>query len=531
MSPPALTARGLSVTGPGGELLVDGVDLDLRAGEVLGLVGPSGAGKSLTALSLIALVPPPARATGGVVEIDGAPLPTTAAGLREVRGGRIGFVPQDPAAALDPVRRVVDQLAETLRAHAPLARREAEERARALLADMGVDRDDHPHRLSGGQRQRALIAMALGPGPRVLIADEPTASLDAPVRLGVLDLIDRRRREDGLAVLLVSHDLAAVARLADRIVVMEAGRIVEAGTAAEVLLAPGPRARALRGAGHRPARPARPARPPGPAPGALLSLRGVSRTFGGRDGGLRALDGVDLTVGEGEVVGLVGASGSGKTTLARMLVRLDSPSEGTVHVGTVDLAAAGGDALRTARRSVQMVFQDPYLSLDPRLSVGATIAEPMAIHGVGGATRAARRVHRRERVATLLRDVGLDPAIAARRPAELSGGQRQRVALARALALEPRALVLDEPVSALDAATGARMIALLGELRDARGLAYLLISHDLATVAAVADRVAVMHEGRIVEQGPPARLLAAPGHPATRELADAAQALSLAPWA
>ena len=228
---------------------------------------------------------------------------------------------------------------------------------------------------------------------------------------------------------------------------------------------------------------------------------------------------------------LHGPSGSGKTTLARMLVRLDAPTEGAVEVGGVDLATAGGDASRAARRAVQLVFQDPYLSLDPRLSVGATIAEPMAIHGVGGAGRAARRDHRRARVATLLADVGLDPGIAVRRPAELSGGQRQRVALARALALEPRALVLDEPVSALDAATGARMIALLGDLRDARGLAYLLISHDLATVAAVADRVAVMHEGRIVEEGAPADLLAAPVHPATRALAEAAQALSLAPWA
>jgi ABC-type microcin C transport system duplicated ATPase subunit YejF len=212
-------------------------------------------------------------------------------------------------------------------------------------------------------------------------------------------------------------------------------------------------------------------------------------------------------------------------------VRLDAPTAGAVRVGGADLAAAQGAGLRAVRRTVQMVFQDPYLSLDPRLSVGAAIAEPMAIHGLGGDSRLDRRRYRRRRVAELLAAVGMDPALAVRRPAELSGGQRQRVALARALALEPRALVLDEPVSSLDAATGARMIALLGELRGARGLAYLLISHDLATVAAVADRVAVMHEGRIVEQGEPSALLAAPAHPATRALAEAAQALSLAPWA
>jgi len=526
-----LSARGLRVEGPGGAVLVDGVDLDLRRGEVLALVGASGAGKSLTGLALVGLVPPPARAAGGTVSLDGVTLPGEA-GWRAVRGARIGVVPQDPAAALDPVRRVGDQLAETLRAHTSLGRAAARERAREMLAEVGVTRDDYPHRLSGGQRQRALIAMALGPAPGVLIADEPTASLDAAVQVGVLDLIDRRRAGLGLAVLLISHDLGAVARLADRVAVMEGGRIVETGEARVVLGAPAhPRTAALvagvprvrRGGGARTPTMSTP----------VLEARGLVREYPSRRGrpAVRALDGVDLTVGEGEVVGLVGASGSGKTTLGRLLLRLDTPTTGSARVAGVDVATATGDELRTVRRTVQPVFQDPYLSLDPRLSVGASIAEPMAIHGIGGANWRQRRAHRRARVAELLRAVGLDPATALTLPAGLSGGQRQRVALARALALDPRVLVLDEPVSSLDAATGARMIALLGELREARGLAYLLISHDLATVAAVADRIVVMHEGRIVEEVAPAALLASPAHPATRALAEAAQALSLAPWA
>ncbi len=528
VSPPVLVARGLRVEGPGGVALVDDVGLSVAAGEVVAVVGGSGAGKTLTALALIGLVPPPARRTGGAVELDGAALPAGGEALRRVRGAGIALVPQDPAAALDPVRRVGEQVAETIRAHRPMSRAEARARAAAALAEVGVVRDDHPHRLSGGQRQRALIAMALAPGPRALVADEPTASLDAPVQVEVLALIDRRRREDGLAVVLVTHDLGAVARIADRVVVLDGGRVVEEGVAAEVLAAPRhPATAALVAAVARRRAVPRPPRPDGPP---LVEARGVVRVHASRSGDVRALDGADLAVGEGEVVGLVGASGSGKTTLGRMMVRLDRPTEGVVAVEGRDLADADAAGLRAARKTVQIVFQDPYLSLDPRLSVGAAIAEPMRIHGLGGSSRAERRAAEAVRVPELLEAVGLAPSVASRRPATLSGGQRQRVALARALALEPRALVLDEPVSSLDPATGARVLALLEELRARRGLSYLLISHDLATVAAQADRVAVMDAGRIVESGPPARLLAAPGHPATRALARAAQDLSLVPW-
>jgi peptide/nickel transport system ATP-binding protein len=487
-------------------------------------VGASGAGKSLTAWSLIGLVPAPAVAAGGTVAVGGEDLAVGGDALRRARGARIGLVPQDPASSLDPVRRVGAQVAETLRAHLPLSRDEARRRAAAALAEVGLDRDDVPHRLSGGQRRRALVALALAPGPAVLVADEPTASLDAPVQVEVLDLIDRHRRDRGLGVLIVTHDLGAVARLADRIAVMDRGRIVEAGPARRVLSAPGHPATAALVAAASPAGPGRGAAARA-AGGPLLEARGLTRVHRGRAGEVRVLDGVDLDVGPGEVVGLVGASGSGKTTLARLMLCLDRPDAGMARVAGIDLAAASRAELATARRTVQILFQDPYLSLDPRLSVGASVAEPMAIHG-----RPAGRGARRERVAALLARVGLDPALGTRRPAALSGGQRQRAALARALALEPRALVLDEPLSALDTVAGARIMALLGELRAERRLAYLLISHDLAGVAAVADRVAVMDRGRIVEHGPPAALLADPAHPATRALARAAQDLSLVPW-
>ena len=504
----ALTARGIRVTGPRGEALVDGVDLDLAPGEVLALVGPSGSGKTLTALSLIGLVPPPARAAGGAVTLRGR----TISGLegeemRRVRGAGIALITQDPASGFDPVRRVGDQLAETLRAHQDVGRAEARARAARALADVGVERDDFPHRLSGGQRQRAMIATALAPGPAVLLADEPTASLDPTLRVMVLDLIDRRRADSGLAVLLISHDLASVRRIADRVAVMRDGRIVEGGPVSRVPATASPPA-----AGQGTA---------APAAAPLLEARGLTRAFRGRGGAtVRALDGVDLDVGAGEVVGLVGESGSGKSTLARVLVRLERPDAGSVVVDGSDLLAARGARLAALRRTVQIVFQDPYLSLDPRLSVGASVAEPLEVQGELG--RAAIR----ERAAGLLEAVGLVSAVAGRRPAELSGGERQRVAIARALALGPRLLVLDEPLSSLDPDAAARVADLLAELRASRDLAYLLISHDLAAVRGMAGRVAVMEGGRIVEEGTTERVFRSPRHPHTAALLEAAQVFS-----
>jgi peptide/nickel transport system ATP-binding protein len=506
-----LEARGIRVAGPGGEALVDGVDLELRAGEVLALIGESGAGKTLTALALIDLVPPPARLVGGAVRLRGRPVSGLRGdAMRRVRGAGIALITQDPASGFDPVRRVGDQLAETLRAHADIGRAEARERAERALAEVGVDRDDFPHRLSGGQRQRAMIATALAPGPAVLLADEPTASLDPTLRVAVLDLIDRHRAESGLAVLLISHDLASVGRIADRVAVMRDGRIVEGGPAS-------------RSGAPRPAEPAPPRKTASTQGPPLLEARGLTRTFPGRRGApVRALDGVDLRVSPGEVVGLVGESGSGKSTLARILVRLDAPDAGTVVVDGVDVAGARGADLAALRRTVQIVFQDPYLSLDPRLSIGATVAEPLEVRGDG---RAAVR----DRVTALLEAVGLVAAVAGRRPAELSGGERQRVAIARALALEPRLLVLDEPLSSLDGDSAAQVARLLSELRASRDLAYLLISHDLGAVRGLAQRVAVMDGGRIVEEGTTERVLGAPRHPRTVALVAAAQLFSGAP--
>ncbi|MGD9695823.1 MAG: nickel ABC transporter ATP-binding protein NikE [Thermoleophilia bacterium] len=553
-----LEARRVVVEVPGeagARAAVDGVDLDLHPGECLGLVGESGAGKTLLALSLLRLVPPPARARAERLALGGADLRALdPRGLRAVRGARIGLVPQDPAASLDPVRRVGWQVAETLRAHARMSRREAAARAAELLGEMGVDRDDHPHRLSGGQRQRALIAMALAPDPAVLVADEPTSGLDSVVRARILDLIDRHRRERGLAVLLISHDMGVIARLADRVAVMERGRIVEQGRTGRLLRSPvHPLTARLIDAAPRMAGPAAAPRPigrarhgqlahersrvpePAPAPPAAasgapppaLELEGVVRTLGapGREP-VRAVDGVSLSVAPGEVVALVGGSGSGKTTLARLVVGLLAPEAGAIRLGGRPVGSGAARDRDGARRLVQIVFQDPFLSLDPRMTVGAVVAEPLVVHGLPQPGRRGR-AGRAEIVAGLLEAVGLPAAMAGRRPAQLSGGERQRVAIARALALDPPLLVLDEPVSSLDAPVGVQVLDLLAGLRERRGVAQLLISHDLGAVGAAADRVAVMEEGRIVEEGPPAEVLTRPRHPATRELVEAARALTL----
>ncbi|MDT0266622.1 ABC transporter ATP-binding protein [Streptomyces sp. DSM 44915] len=499
---------------------VRGADLTVPAGQTLALVGESGSGKSTVGLAALGLLPAAAGTVTGSVRLAGRELlgrPDRE--LSRVRGREIGFVPQDPTASLNPVQRVGAQVAEALRVHglatgAASARRRAEE----LLGEAGLPEpartaDRFPHELSGGMCQRVLIAVALAAGPRLLIADEPTSALDVTVQRHILDLLGRLTAETGAGLLLITHDLAVAGERAGHVAVMSEGRVVEDGPSAEVIGAPRhPYTRELVAAA--PSMTAPPA-PPAPADAEpLLTVEELRREFTVRTAnGSRervvAVDSVSFTVPRGGSLGIVGESGSGKSTTAELLLRLDRPDAGRVLLDGVDLATASRGELRRLRRDIQPVFQDSYGSLDPTFTVAQAIAEPLRAFGVRG--RAAR-------VAELLELVRLPAAVRHRRAAELSGGQRQRVCIARALALTPRLLVLDEPVSALDVSVQARVLDLLAELRRELGLSYVFISHDLAVVRQVCDQVLVMRHGRVVERGPVAEVFARPTHPYTEEL-------------
>ncbi|MEP7012156.1 MAG: ABC transporter ATP-binding protein [Acidobacteriota bacterium] len=522
-----LKVSGLSVEFPidgRAREVVSAVSFSLRAGEVVGLVGSSGSGKTMIALSLLRMVPPPGRIAAGRAEISGEDLlALKGEALRRLRGGRIALVAQDPATALDPLFTIGDQVAEVARAHG-IPRAEAREEVRRRLAQMdlpGSAATSYPHQLSGGQRQRAVLAAALAGRPSFLIADEPTSALDATLQGQVLDRLDRLA-EEGLGVLLITHDLAVVAAHCARILVLSAGRLVESGATAEVLAAP--RHEATRGLlaaaprlGRGPTIEGK-ANVRGELSPALLEARDLTRIFplrrgllGRRVGEVRALDGVDLAIAPSEAVGLVGESGSGKTTLGRCLVGMDLPTRGAVLRRGIDLATLSRDERAKVRLRLPMIFQDSWGALDPRASAGASIAEALRARGVA-------RSLRDRCVADLLARVGLAAAHSRRYPHELSGGQRQRVALARALACEPELMVADEPTSALDTVSREQVLALFAELRRKTGLALLLISHDLAAVEQVAERILVLYAGRVVESGPARELITRPLHPYTAAL-------------
>ncbi|MCD6024079.1 MAG: transporter ATP-binding protein [Fibrobacteria bacterium] len=532
---PLLEVENLSVhipTDAGLVRPVDGVSFSVAAGEVLALVGESGSGKSMSALAVMGLLPFAASHAEGSIRFEGAALEKLSDKQRRIlRGREMAMVFQDPMQYLNPVMTCGRQVGEALRALDGADNAEAHARVIELFRETGLPDPErqfrqYPHELSGGMRQRVLIAMMLMRRPRLLVADEPTTALDATVQAQILDLLRGLARKRGMGLLLITHDLGAVARVADRAAVMRAGKIVETLSAGDLFTrAAHPYTRMLLDAmpvrrigvvGETHASPLQ----NGIAP--LLSARGIQVHYAvggglfGASGVARAVDGVDLDVFPGETVAIVGESGSGKSTLGRGLIRLGPVTAGTLTwEGETDLLALGARELRGFRREAQMVFQDPYASLNPRLSAGYLLAEPLRIHAI---------IPEREmkaRVAHLLESVGLPPEAAAKYPHQFSGGQRQRLAIARALAVSPKLVVADEPVSSLDMSVQAQVLDLLEELRARLGLTYVFISHDLAVVERISDRVLVLHQGRVVEEGRTRDVYANPRHPYTQMLLEA----------
>ncbi|MEV4050894.1 ABC transporter ATP-binding protein [Amycolatopsis sp. NPDC049688] len=489
----------------GGVPAVRDVSLDVGAGEVVAVVGESGSGKSTTAHAAIGLLPRGGRVDGGAITFDGRDLLSLSdRQWRRVRGREIALVPQDPAVSLNPVHRIGDQVAEVLKIHGLADRRSASVQAIELLERAGVPAParrarQYPHQLSGGLRQRVLIAAALAGRPKLIIADEPTSALDVTVQRRILDHLTSLAAEAGTAILLITHDLGVAADRASRIVVLSGGSVVEEGSS--VVSAPAhPYTRQLLAAAPSMTSASR---PPAPAAEPLVSVRDLAKTFDG----IRAVDGVSFDIPRGQTLALVGESGSGKSTTARMVLRLETPSAGSVVFDGQDITSLAGAELRRLRRRMQIVYQNPYASLNPKFSIEDVVAEPLRAFGLP-----------RTRVPSLLDQVALPASVARRKPAELSGGQRQRVAIARALALQPDLVVCDEPVSALDVSVQAQILRLLAELQSSLGLSYLFISHDLAVVRQLADQVGVLRDGVLVELGPAGRVLAEPESEYTKEL-------------
>ncbi len=506
----------------GAEPAVAGVSFTVGRGEVVAVVGESGSGKSTTAHAILGLLAGSGHVTGGTVEFEGEQIDSYSdRAWQRIRGARIGLVPQDPTTSLNPVTRIGDQVAEVLRIHGLADRRKARLDAVEVLERAGIDRPEirarqYPHELSGGMRQRVLIGIALVANPALIIADEPTSALDVTVQRRILDHLDERIAESGAAVLLITHDLGVAADRADRILVMQGGRIVESGRTADILDNPRHEytKKLLDSAPSLSSGPVD--RPVRQDTSPLLTLTGITKRFNvGRGSSITAVNEVSLTVPRGQTVSLVGESGSGKSTTARIAVRLEQADAGTISFDGHDITKVKGSDLRELRRKIQLVYQNPYASLDPKLSVQDIVAEPLRAFKVGG------RSQQQSRAAELLDQVALPEQFLSRKPAELSGGQRQRVAIAGALALKPDLLVLDEPVSALDVSVQAQILALLDELQRELGLTYLFISHDLAVVRQISDVVGVMQAGRLLEIGTTTEIFDNPRNEYTRTLLDA----------
>ncbi len=534
---PVLSVSGLCVdarTPEGARRVLHDVSFELAAGETLCLAGESGSGKSVTSLAIMRLLPKMAlRVSAGSVRLGGqdlARLPERA--MRQVRGRDVAMIFQEPMTSLNPVMSIGAQLEEAIRAHQ--GRENAAARARDMLdavriADPTRRLKQFPHELSGGMRQRVMIAMALSCRPKVLIADEPTTALDVTVQAQILLLMRELKAEFGTSIILITHDMGVVAEMADRVAIMQAGRIVETGDAVPLFTAPKQgytrsllaavaRLGARAGTDGPPRVTATPAAPRPAGENPVLFVRDLAVSYGGRKGwfgtrraGQRAVEGVSLALSPGRTLGLVGESGSGKSTTGKAVLGL-IPFEGEVAIDGEAVSGGGRRQALSLRRKAQMIFQDPYASLDPRMSVGEAIAEPLAIHRIG------TPAERRDRAAALLARVGLSPDHASRYPHEFSGGQRQRICIARALALEPKLIVADESVAALDVSVRARVLDLMLELQETMGLAYLFISHDMAVVERMCHDVMVMRAGRIVEAGSRRAVFEAPREDYTRDL-------------
>ncbi len=539
MTNPVLSVKDLRVSfnGRKGEFqAVRGVSFDIMPGEVMGVVGESGAGKSMTGTAIMGLVDAPGKVSATSIVLNGDRIDMLdEEAFRAIRGKRIGMVMQDPLTSLNPLLTVGDQLVETIRRHLPLDADAARQRAVSLLDEAGIPDpntriDNYPHQFSGGMRQRVVMALALAAEPELIIADEPTSALDVSVQARIIKVLKDLCAQRGVAVMLVTHDMGVIAETADRVIVMNQGQIVETGPVADIIFAPKQAYTkalieaipSIKQASSRTAATAQASAVP-----AFVSVTGLSKSFSSpsmiaalrgipRDKVL-AVNDVSFTIAQGQTFGLVGESGSGKSTCARMIVGLTQPSAGRVEVGGVDIWSAKG---AHASASLQMIFQDPYASLNPRWRVGDIIAEPMRAFKIASGSEVE------DSVAALLRRVKMDPAVMSKFPHEFSGGQRQRIAIARALSSRPQFIVCDEPTSALDVSVQAQVLDLMRELQEELGLTYLLISHNLAVVRQMADSVGVLHKGVLVECGPVEQVFSTPSADYTRALLDAVPDIS-----
>ena len=516
------------------------VSFDLHRGRTLALVGESGSGKSVTARSLMRIVDKPGRVTGGSIilrtqgqETNLAELAPNSPQVRAVRGARIGLIFQEPMSSLSPVHTIGSQIDEMLRLHSGLDKKAARERTIELLRQVEIPNpaemaNRYTFEFSGGMRQRAMIAMALSCNPDILIADEPTTALDVTTQAEILDLIKRLQTERGMAMLLITHDMGVVAEVADDVAVMRFGRIVETGTVDAIFYAPQHAyTQRLLASTQKLEQPAEIRAIQAAEPEPILAIRNLSKTYGGSKGFLgtgkfavRAVDDVSLTLNAGENLGIVGESGSGKTTLGRLILRTVEPSSGQViyrdrEGKDVEVTALNKAGLRKFHADTRLIFQDPYASLNPRMTIRQIIGDPLVVQG----QLSGKQIE--EKVAELLRLVGLSPDVMERYPHAFSGGQRQRIGIARALALDPRIIIADEATSALDVSIRSQILDLLLEIQQRLGLSFIFISHDISVVRYFCDRVAVMHRGKLVELGPAEKICTAPDADYTRALISA----------